>query len=453
MDFSTSTASSSVVTSAAAQPSDMDLHARYASLLNKLLTINSERKVRMGIQTTQRLLEALGPQWNLDCIPVIHVAGSNGKGSTTLKIARALELHGLRVGTYTSPHISSFRERISVNGRMISEQEIVDLLPPVLELARRSDIPATFFELGTALAWGHFRRAGVEVAVVEVGLGGRLDSTNVLRAPELSVICSISLEHTAWLGNSVEEIAREKAGILKAGRPALIGPTVPASVVRAVAAEVRAGPVEQMERQFDDYDVENSAMASRAVALAVENSPRLQALLSRSPAAGYRPELVTRGVRVRPPCRFQQVRWDAQLQRGEYLDEDGSGGAEVVAANRAAAAARGGGGAVEVVLDVCHNPAAFQRLFEKLGKEYAFVSTSSTAASPLPIRALVGFSSDKSYIPCLELMMQHCTQVWLVQADTPRAATAESVLAAAREHGQGTQREDKHTSNSSDFCD
>ena len=451
-----------------------EVSAQYASLLQTLLTINASRKVRLGVETTARLLSALGPSVDVSGLCVVHVGGSNGKGSTTVKIARALQLHGLRVGVYTSPHLSSFRERIAVDGRILPADELVRLLPPMIAAAERLDIPATFFELGTALALAHFRRQRVDVAVVEVGLGGRLDSTNVLRA-DLAVISSIALEHTQWLGDTVELIAREKAGILKAGRPALIGPSVPAEVVRAVAEEVGAGPVEQLQGAFDDYDAENSALAARALHLLAEQSPRGRALLAGSPAGGLREELVQRGVRARPPCRFQQVRWDPVRQRGLYLDQDVALEPEpeeaelrtqmdeiAPPASASAPVAPALGDAelralrpVEVVLDVCHNPAAFEKLFEKLRREYDPTASAAAAASPtatgtavaaacpasaprppLDIRAVVGFSSDKDFVSCLHMLMRHCRQVCLVQGDTPRAATAAHVLEVAREHSQ-----------------
>lgn len=441
--------------------------SQYASLLHTLLTINASRKVRLGVETTARLLSALGASVDVSGIVVVHVAGSNGKGSTTVKIARALQLHGLRVGVYTSPHLSSFRERIAVDGRILPAAELVRLLPPMIAAAERLDIPATFFELGTALALAHFRSQRVDVAVVEVGLGGRLDSTNVLQG-DLAVISSIALEHTQWLGDTVELIAREKAGILKAGRPALIGPSVPAAVVRTVAAEVGAGPVEQMQGGFDDYDAENSALAARALHILAEETPRGRALLAASPAGGLREELVQRGVRARPPCRFQQVRWDPVSQQGRYLDQDvalEADPAELAELQMTAAESVPVAPAlddvalralrpVEVVLDVCHNPAAFEKLFEKLRRQYDPTASAAPAATgsptatapavaspasgrrPLDIRAVVGFSSDKDFVSCLHMLMRHCTQVCLVQGDTPRAATASHVLDIARQHSQ-----------------
>jgi dihydrofolate synthase/folylpolyglutamate synthase len=168
----------------------------------------------------------------------VHVAGTNGKGSTATLIAEALGAAGFRVGLYTSPHLISFRERIRVDGVPISEDAVVawtDLLRPTIEATG-----ATFFEATTAIAFADFAARGVEIAVVEVGLGGRLDSTNVL-TPLVSVVTHIALDHQKYLGDTIAAIAAEKAGIAKAGVPFVIGDPDPAVV--AVLAEAGASTV------------------------------------------------------------------------------------------------------------------------------------------------------------------------------------------------------------------
>lgn len=154
--------------------------------------------------------------------PVIHVAGTKGKGSTASFIAAALQASGFRVGLYTSPHLEDFRERVRVNGEMISRETLVDLaddLRPCTAIV--TDV--TTFELTTAIAFLYFQQAEVDIAVLEVGLGGRLDATNVVD-PLLSVITSISYDHMAVLGDTLTEIAYEKGGIIKPGRPVVIAP-------------------------------------------------------------------------------------------------------------------------------------------------------------------------------------------------------------------------------------
>jgi dihydrofolate synthase/folylpolyglutamate synthase len=171
-----------------------------------------------GIKLGLENIQSLAAQWGNPerRYPVIHVAGSNGKGSTSCFIAAALQAAGYRTGLYTSPHLVDFSERIRVNGQPISESDVVDyacrLRPHVEELS------ATFFEATTLMAFQHFADRDVDVAVIETGLGGRLDATNIVM-PDLTVITSLSVEHSEHLGNSIEEIAYEKGGIVKEGVP------------------------------------------------------------------------------------------------------------------------------------------------------------------------------------------------------------------------------------------
>jgi len=150
----------------------------------------------------------------------IHVAGTNGKGSTSHMLASVLQSSGLKVGLYTSPHLKDFRERIKINGEMIPESVVVDFVEKYKK--DFEEIKPSFFEMTVGLAFDHFANEKVDIAVVEVGLGGRLDSTNVI-IPEISVITNISFDHTALLGNTLEKIAIEKAGIIKENIPVIIG--------------------------------------------------------------------------------------------------------------------------------------------------------------------------------------------------------------------------------------
>ena len=169
----------------------------------------------------------------------IHVAGTNGKGSCAHTIAAILQACGYRVGLYTSPHLVDFRERIRINGQPIPENYVVSFVEQ--ERAFFEPLEPSFFELTTAMAFKYFSEAEVDIAVIEVGLGGRLDCTNII-TPILSVITNISLDHTQLLGNSLEQIAMEKAGIIKTGVPVVIGEALPETrpVFEAVAAERQA---------------------------------------------------------------------------------------------------------------------------------------------------------------------------------------------------------------------
>lgn len=154
----------------------------------------------------------------------IHIAGTNGKGSISHMLASILQKAGYKVGLYTSPHLKDFRERIRINGSMIPEQEVVNFV----EIHRNilESIKPSFFEMAVAMAFDYFSRSRVDIAVIEVGLGGRLDSTNII-TPILSLITNISLDHTDLLGDTIEKIAVEKAGIIKADVPVIISRTQP----------------------------------------------------------------------------------------------------------------------------------------------------------------------------------------------------------------------------------
>lgn len=169
----------------------------------------------------------------------IHIAGTNGKGSCSHTIAAILQAAGYKVGLYTSPHLVDFRERIRVNGQPISEQRVVDFVAK--ERSFFEPLHPSFFELTTALAFLYFKEQHVDVAVVEVGLGGRLDCTNII-SPELSIITNISFDHTQFLGNTLAKIAGEKAGIIKPQTPVVIGEDVPETrpVFEAKARECQA---------------------------------------------------------------------------------------------------------------------------------------------------------------------------------------------------------------------
>lgn len=178
-----------------------------------------------GLDTVARLSDAFGePHRRLRCI---HIAGTNGKGSTAHSIAAVLQSAGYRVGLFTSPHLLDFRERIKINGVMIPQDEVVGFVSRFRAFASEAAIAGhplepSFFELTTVMAFDWFARSEVDYAVIEVGLGGRLDSTNII-TPLLSVITNISFDHTAQLGNTLEAIASEKAGIIKPGVPVVVG--------------------------------------------------------------------------------------------------------------------------------------------------------------------------------------------------------------------------------------
>ncbi len=207
--------------------------------------INREKKTqydyeRLGLAPIRALLAEIGsPERDLPCV---HVAGSKGKGTTTLASECLLRAAGARVGTYTSPHLESWRERFRIDGAPVAEADLVaglrEIRPAIERLRADPELAPSFFDAATALALYLFRAARVEVGAIEVGLGGRLDSTNAVQA-RVSVVTAIQLEHTDKLGKTLEAIAREKAGIFRAGAPALHGP-VAAEAWGALAAQAIA---------------------------------------------------------------------------------------------------------------------------------------------------------------------------------------------------------------------
>ena len=210
-----------------------------------------------GLDRIGELCEGLGnPQ---DSLRFIHVAGTNGKGSFSSMLSSVLSAAGYRVGLYTSPYILRFNERMQISGVPISDGELARVTERVRPIAEAMSDKPTEFELITAIAFEYFRDAGVDLVVLECGMGGRLDSTNIIKQSLLSVITGIALDHTAFLGDTVEQIAREKAGIIKHGCPVLYGDTDPTvyDVIRARADEVGS----------EVYTVDYSSLKTREATL------------------------------------------------------------------------------------------------------------------------------------------------------------------------------------------
>lgn len=218
--------------------------SQQGAILNAKLTYLYSRvggqSVKLGLETTKALLQAVGV--DIAALPYIHVAGTNGKGSVAAMIESALREAGVRTALYTSPHLLRFCERIRVMGAPIPDEDLLRLLVEVEQADDRlAELPGgrsgTFFELTTVVALKWFQEQQVAVTVLETGMGGRLDSTNVV-APLVSVLTHIGLEHTTYLGGTLEKVAREKTGIIKAGRPVVTGRQSPV-VTRTIEARAR----------------------------------------------------------------------------------------------------------------------------------------------------------------------------------------------------------------------
>ncbi len=199
------------------------------------------RGVKLGLDNTRALLARLGIENRSQRF--LHVAGTNGKGSVCAILDAICRAGGIRTGLFTSPHLVTFRERIRIDGQMIAEDEVAASLTDIREIAAQDGTEPTFFEIVTALALGHFQRNSASVVVLETGLGGRFDATNVV-TPAVSVLASIDFDHEAWLGSTLAAIAGEKAGIIKPGVPAVSLPQrQEAAGVILEAARVSGSPL------------------------------------------------------------------------------------------------------------------------------------------------------------------------------------------------------------------
>ena len=227
--------------------------------------------IKLGLENIQRLIAALHVE--LGGARVIHVAGTNGKGSVCAMIDSILRGQKYRTGLFTSPHLITFRERIRVNGEMISEDAVANGLTVIRDLVRDWDPHPTFFEIATALALKYFSEAKIAIAILETGLGGRLDATNAVQS-NVSIITVIDLDHQQWLGQSLREIAREKAGIIKPKIPVVAAAQAPDAekVIRDRAAECEA-PLQFVNDSYQkspvslsgEHQKQNAALAIAAL--------------------------------------------------------------------------------------------------------------------------------------------------------------------------------------------
>ena len=355
--------------------------------------------IKLGLENTRTLLERAGtPQQHFLCV---HVAGTNGKGSTAAFLAAILQAAGYRVGLYTSPHLQSFCERIRINGTAISEAEIATLTNRLRTLS--AEIPVTFFEFTTVMALSAFAEHKIDIAILETGLGGRLDATNAVTA-DLSLITPISLDHQEHLGTTLEAIAGEKAGIIKEGVPVICseqGEEVFAVVHRQAAT--RHAPLLCAGRDFsvtmndsggfdyqDNDDHHLQALESR---LPGDHQPHNAALAI---TAAYR--LRQQGMNINDAAIRQgltQVYWPGRLEWW--------------------------GGKRQILLDGAHNAAGATVLA-------AYLSSLNAPA----LHWLVGVKNDKNFHEILAAILPLTTRVYAVAPPEVKATEPEKLVTVAR---------------------
>ena len=371
--------------------------------------------VRPGLDLIRALLEELDhPERALVCA---HVAGTNGKGSVCAMTESVLRAAGLRTGLYTSPHLVRFNERIRVGGRSIPDEALAHLLetvePAAERVERRPSAPrsCTFFELTTAMAFEYFRRERTDVAVIETGMGGRWDATNVVM-PAVAAICDVDFDHMEYLGTTLEAIAGEKAGIIQPGRPVVTGVRRPEAmaVIEEAAKKVgapliRAEEVVSVRRVAQEWGGQTLRMETAERHLPTLRLPLLGAHQLRNTAVAV--ALIERFCEVAGiplsdetwKTGLETVRWPARLQ---VLEEH-----------------------PPTLLDGGHNPHAARALAVALRE----------LAPHRPTGLVVGMLADKDISGFFRELGAAVTRAWVVPVRSPRAAPVSVVAAAARAAG------------------
>ena len=354
-----------------------------------------------GLTQVERILSATGNPHKE--IQAIHIGGTNGKGSTAAMMSSILQKEGYRVGLYTSPHLIRFTERIKVNGKEIEEEEVAALTEWMKKEIETAGIapPFTFFDFTTAMALHYFKQKLVDLAILEVGLGGRLDSTNVVD-PLISIITNIAKDHEEYLGKTILKIAKEKAGIIKKGRPLITAATQP-QVLRLFSkiCQEKGTPFFRVGKEFryaraedGDFDYEGLNRKLWSIHL---NLRGFHQIINAATAFGVMEVLEDLGYRVSTDAMIEglgEVEWPGRL--------------EMVSSSP------------RVILDGAHNPAGALVLKESLEKEFQFQR----------LILLIGIMKDKDIQSMLRLLAPLADHIILTRPHTDRA-TPPSLLKKA----------------------
>ena len=358
--------------------------------------------IKLGLDTIHNILSGLDNPQNR--FRSIHVAGTNGKGSVASTLASILRAAGFTVGLYTSPHLVHFNERIRIDNRNISDAEVVELYQAVQSVHQGAREP-TFFEFTTAMAFYAFGAAKVDWAIIETGMGGRLDATNIIQ-PALAIITNISLEHQFYLGNTLAAIASEKGGIIKADIPVISGVKQKSarSVIEALAQE-KAAPLFQMGKNFR-----------------VRRNPNQSQTFTY-----YGLDHVWRDMRTALQGHFQVDNAALALAACEIMNRNDKSISQAHI-NKGMAETRWPGrlemipGKPLIILDGAHNLAAAHTLADYLKVEI----------KPRKITLVVGILDDKPYTEMLEVLLDVCDRVILTRPEIDRSLPPETLAKIAR---------------------
>jgi len=374
----------------------------YSSAVTYLYRLQ-KHGIKLGLTTITALMVRLGmPQTRYRAL---HIAGTNGKGSTAAMAAAMLQAAGYRVGLYTSPHLVEFRERIRVNGEMIAELQVARLTEQLQALCQ-PDLSPTFFEYTTAMAFQHFADSGVDVAVLEVGLGGRFDATNVV-TPMACAVTTISLDHQEYLGNTCSSIAFEKAGIIKPVVPVVLGRLEDDAwrTIEQVARE-RQAPVFRLSEDFCTEGETPQQFSYRGLGMHYDGLTC--ALQGRHQLDNAACALALLGV-----AAPQGITVTVEAVRTGLRAVDWAGRLEVVDRHPT------------VLVDGAHNPAAAMALADSLTH-----FDRDHSHPPRPVVLVLGMMRDKDHRGFVEALRGLVDEVVLTQADLPRSATAEELQAS-----------------------
>jgi dihydrofolate synthase / folylpolyglutamate synthase len=361
---------------------------------------------KKDLGNTLLLCERLGNPQNK--FKSIHVAGTNGKGSVSHMVAAIFQTSGYKTGLYTSPHLYDFRERIKVNGNMCDQDFVVDFvrrIKPAIE-----DIQPSFFEITVAMAFDYFAQQEVDIAIIEVGLGGRLDSTNVI-TPELSIITNIGWDHMNLLGNSLPEIAFEKAGIIKQGVPIVIGEKKPET--EAVFRETAAAKNAPIYFAEENFTVENYRLSVDSISISVKSKDQSTSEYHLDLPGIYQAKnllTVLQAIDLLPKWRLSREKIQYALMNVKRLT--GLHGRWEVIHRKPT-----------VVLEVAHNKDGIEEMLRHLeNTEYE------------RLHIVLGSVKDKDPVQVLQLLPKKA-KYYFTQAHIPRALNAEALQFKASEFG------------------
>jgi len=334
----------------------------YEQIVEKILS--HEAKSREDLSIIESILHAYGnPHLSY---PTVHITGTNGKGQVAGKVYRTLNEAGYRVGLFISPHLRDYAERITINGQKISQEKLAEYYLDLENLSNKYAYELNFFDFTTIFGFRYFREMQVDIAVIETGVGGRFDSTNVVR-PLVSAVTSVSMDHSDMLGETLVEIAEQKAGVIKKNTPVVIGPRAKFPPLFEKAHAVSA-QVSIVEKQSCFYDTENQAIAKEMLSCIAESFP-------------FTEDDLREGMKHCLPCRFEK--------RGN------------------------------IIYDVAHNPDAFARLVGALKHVYPYRK----------FRFVIGMSKNKDFKECLKQIESVCDHVHFVKAHPKRGAEPEMLAA------------------------